>query len=283
MEFGSLLFSFPFFSFFKVLHVPQILTQMPIPPEIISDSLKSGNCSVTLRIVCGIYCTNFWFSVHMVLCTDPTWASNTGLVSCTVSVSPEMILSVCTIVTWNYRLHNSRNKLFSHYSTYISHCLKHSWSSVNIFEQVNEQIGLIYRAGWLQKNYVLHFLLSSLLREEGRLHFSPPGIFGLLTLDFSLSTELFHFGDGGKQASADPSGEIKAIKKTCVMCVYMCVFKAIKLIRSNFAKKKESEFSQSCLTLCDSMDCSLPGSSVHGIFQPRMLEWIAISFSRGSS
>ena len=39
---------------------------------------------------------------------------------------------------------------------------------------------------------------------------------------------------------------------------------------------------QSCPTLCDPMDCSPPGSSVHGIFQARMLEWIAISFSRGS-
>ena len=35
--------------------------------------------------------------------------------------------------------------------------------------------------------------------------------------------------------------------------------------------------------LCDHMDCSLPGSSVHRIFQPRVLEWVAISFSRGSS
>ena len=40
---------------------------------------------------------------------------------------------------------------------------------------------------------------------------------------------------------------------------------------------------QLCLTLCDPMDCSLPGSSFHGIFQARILEWIAISFSRGSS
>ena len=40
---------------------------------------------------------------------------------------------------------------------------------------------------------------------------------------------------------------------------------------------------QSCPTLCNPMDCSLPGSSVHGIFQARMLEWIAIPFSRGSS
>ena len=40
---------------------------------------------------------------------------------------------------------------------------------------------------------------------------------------------------------------------------------------------------QSCLTLCDPMGCSLPGSSVHGIFQVAVLEWFAISFSRGSS
>ena len=46
---------------------------------------------------------------------------------------------------------------------------------------------------------------------------------------------------------------------------------------------KESEVAQSCLTLCNPMDCSLSGSSVHGIFQARVLEWIAISFSRGSS
>ena len=42
-----------------------------------------------------------------------------------------------------------------------------------------------------------------------------------------------------------------------------------------------NEVIQLCLTLCDPMDCSLPGSSVHGIFQAIVLEWIAISFSRG--
>ena len=40
---------------------------------------------------------------------------------------------------------------------------------------------------------------------------------------------------------------------------------------------------QLCLTLCDSVDCSLPGSSVHGIFQARILEWVAVSTSRGST
>ena len=43
--------------------------------------------------------------------------------------------------------------------------------------------------------------------------------------------------------------------------------------------KSESEVDQSCLTLSDPMDCSLPGSSVHGIFQARVLEWGAIAFS----
>ena len=40
---------------------------------------------------------------------------------------------------------------------------------------------------------------------------------------------------------------------------------------------------QSCPSLCDPMDCSLPGSSVHGILQARILEWVAYPFSRGSS
>ena len=44
-----------------------------------------------------------------------------------------------------------------------------------------------------------------------------------------------------------------------------------------------SDVAQLCPTLCDPMDCSLPSSSVQGIFQATVLEWIAISFSRGSS
>ena len=47
--------------------------------------------------------------------------------------------------------------------------------------------------------------------------------------------------------------------------------------------KSESEVAQLCLTLCNPMDYSLLCSSVHGIFQARILEWVAISFSRGSS
>ena len=44
--------------------------------------------------------------------------------------------------------------------------------------------------------------------------------------------------------------------------------------------KSESEVTQSCPTLSNPMDCSPPGSSIHGIFQPRVLEWGAIAFSR---
>ena len=44
-----------------------------------------------------------------------------------------------------------------------------------------------------------------------------------------------------------------------------------------------SSVAQSCLTLCDPMDCIPSGSSIYGILQARILEWVAISFSRGSS
>ena len=43
--------------------------------------------------------------------------------------------------------------------------------------------------------------------------------------------------------------------------------------------KSESEVAQSCLTISDPMNCSLPGSSVHVVFQARVLEWVAIAFS----
>ena len=47
--------------------------------------------------------------------------------------------------------------------------------------------------------------------------------------------------------------------------------------------ESESEVAQLCPTLCDPMDCRLPGSSVHGIFQARVLEWGAIAFSKSFS
>ena len=46
--------------------------------------------------------------------------------------------------------------------------------------------------------------------------------------------------------------------------------------------ERESEVAQLCPALCDSMDYSPPGSSIHGIFQARILEWVAISISTGN-
>ena len=55
------------------------------------------------------------------------------------------------------------------------------------------------------------------------------------------------------------------------------------LITSIHSNHLRSEVTQSCRTLCNPMNCSLPGSSVHWNFQARILEWVAISFSRRSS
>ena len=46
--------------------------------------------------------------------------------------------------------------------------------------------------------------------------------------------------------------------------------------------KSESDVAQSCQTLGDPMDCSLPGSSIHAVFQARVQEWVAIAFSKGN-
>ena len=57
----------------------------------------------------------------------------------------------------------------------------------------------------------------------------------------------------------------------------------LKEIGPEYSEELISEVAQWCLTLCDPMDCSLPGSSIHGIFQARILQWVAISFSKRSS
>ena len=61
--------------------------------------------------------------------------------------------------------------------------------------------------------------------------------------------------------------------RTCVSCIG-------RWILHHWATSSESEVAQWCPTLCDPVDCSLPDSSVHGIFQARVMEWVAISFSR---
>ena len=64
-------------------------------------------------------------------------------------------------------------------------------------------------------------------------------------------------------------------------CMYVCVYVCARM-HVHICPCVHS-VAKTCLTLCDLNDCSLPGSSVHGILQTRILEWVAISSSRGSS
>ena len=94
---------------------------------------------------------------------------------------------------------------------------------------------------------------------------------------------------GGKPGSGRTK-VIREIINTCI--VFFCLFLSLILIPSLWEYiivvcvcvcVCECVCAQSCLTLCNPMDYSLPGSSVHGILQARMLEWVAISFVRVSS
>ena len=81
----------------------------------------------------------------------------------------------------------------------------------------------------------------------------------------------------------------KSILWRCLVLPLSCLYLCISHSEVNSftlkwkERKKESEVAQSCPTLCNPVDCSPEGSSVHGILQARILEWVAISFSRGSS
>ena len=80
---------------------------------------------------------------------------------------------------------------------------------------------------------------------------------------------------------------------TCVFSLCLHIFALLRRSVSTFPllrrmpsfwiRVQTHAHTQSCPTLCDPMDCSPPGFSVHGILQARILEWVAISFSRGSS
>ena len=98
---------------------------------------------------------------------------------------------------------------------------------------------------------------------------------------------------------------IESDKCSCLVCLHCCLLNYSSAIKdggnqhvtepflrldsplsdlwSKYQKALESEVAQSCPTLCNPMDCSLPGSSVDVIFQAGVPEWVAISFSRGSS
>ena len=71
--------------------------------------------------------------------------------------------------------------------------------------------------------------------------------------------------------------------KLCPSGLGNCSWNHEKWIRGEYMRVCALSSLQLCSTLCDPMDCSPPGSSVHGIIQARTLEWVVISLSRGSS
>ena len=85
------------------------------------------------------------------------------------------------------------------------------------------------------------------------------------------------------QDSVLNSKDITLPRKVCI--VNPMVFPVVMYSSENWTIRKavHPKSLQSHPTLCNATDCSLPGSSVHGIFQARILEWVAISFSRRSS
>ena len=70
------------------------------------------------------------------------------------------------------------------------------------------------------------------------------------------------------------------VPRICTECLFPLM---IHMLEHNPQVKVKVSDAQLCPILCNSMDCSPAGSSVHGILQARLLEWVAISFSRGSS
>ena len=80
------------------------------------------------------------------------------------------------------------------------------------------------------------------------------------------------------------SDSVRSITISVLYCVHLCMKCSLGI--SNFleeASAAAAKLLQSCPTLCNSMDCSLSSSFIHGFFKARVLEWVAISFSRGSS
>ena len=109
--------------------------------------------------------------------------------------------------------------------------------------------------------YVFIYPIHTYRSRQHWVHFPVLSCRSLLVIDFIHTTGYKILGHSRTHPNCP--GQIE--NSTCV-CV--CV---------------RAKSLQSCLTFCDPMDRSPPGSSVHGILQARILEWVAISFSRGSS
>ena len=92
---------------------------------------------------------------------------------------------------------------------------------------------------------------------------------GSVTFGGDLGSGLCFCGLGTRPHTCDSGAGLLSLSLYIYICIYICAVHAKSL--------------QLCPTLCDPLDYSLPGSSVHGILQARILEWVAVPSSRGSS
>ena len=115
----------------------------------------------------------------------------------------------------------------------------------------------------MSKGSPLHLSLQTIQSELGLLHDSARHVLtATLTISFSLEI---------------PSDLIS------IASLSTSTYLILSWIKERGPGRSEVKVTQSCLTLCNAMDYSLPGSSIHGIPQARIWEWVAIPFSRGSA
>ena len=106
----------------------------------------------------------------------------------------------------------------------------------------------------------------------------PPCFFCLELLHKSLTYPISLL-----RCIAPSHGDTMAIRNSDCPCVFTCSSSLRNCKIFYFFVGCFESCAQSCLTLCYLLDCSLPGSSVHGVFQVRVLKWVAMPSSRGSS
>ena len=118
---------------------------------------------------------------------------------------------------------------------------------------------------------ILKWVYTFLPRDQTRVSLSP-----------ALAGRFFTTSATWEAHRAKWTGSLSYVSQAASIWLQICLYSgsfaacAFDLCMTAAAAAKSR---QSCLTLCDPMDCSLPGSSVHGIFQARVLEWVAIAFS----
>ena len=117
---------------------------------------------------------------------------------------------------------------------------------------------------WDEYHQLYSSKISGLYRKRNKYHFSAAAAAKSLQSCLTLCDPRDSSPPGSPRPWDSPG------KNTGVGCHFLLECTKV---------KSESEVTQSCPTLSDPMDCSLPGSSVHGIFQARVLEWGAIAFS----